>query len=120
LRVFATDKIKGTQKIVSNYEVDFFTPYKPLGFRLVGIVSADFALIGTQSNPLTNSRLFSGYGIGVRLRNEQLIFNTFELSVHYYPNATELGTQALRYYHTEHPYYRFQGFETGAPYTMGF
>ncbi len=120
LRVFASDRIRGTQKMVTNYELNFFTPYTPLGFRVVTVLFADFALIGTKQNPFYNSRLYQGYGIGLRLKNERLIFNTFQLSLHYYPGAEEFGARTYRHYHTEHPYYRFQGFDVGAPYTVGF
>lgn len=120
LRVFSTDRIRGTQKLVSNYEINFFTPYTPLGFRMVGVMFIDLALIGTQENPFYRSRLYQGYGLGLRLKNERLVFNTFQLSLHYYPGASDFGEQQLRHYHTEHPYYRFQGFEASAPYTVGF
>ncbi|RYD73713.1 MAG: hypothetical protein EOP53_19605 [Sphingobacteriales bacterium] len=120
LRVFASDRIGGTQKLVSNYELNFFTPYTPLGFRIVPVVFVDFALIGTKDNPFYNSRFYQGYGLGVRLKNEHLVFRTFQLSLHYYPGAKDFGTKEFKYFHTEHSYYSFPGFEIGAPYTLGF
>jgi hypothetical protein len=120
LRVLSSDRFRGTQKLTTNYEVDFFTPYKPLDFQVVGVLFADFAFLGTDQTPLFNTRLLQGYGIGLRLKNERLVFNTFQLSLHYYPGMSFYDVKELWFYHTESPYYRMPDFSAGRPYVVGF
>jgi hypothetical protein len=120
LRVLSSERFRGTQKLTTNYEIDFFTPYKPLDFRIVGVLFADFALIGSKGDPLLNNHLLQGYGIGLRLKNERLVFNTFQVSFHYYPGMSYYGVRELWYYHTEQPYYRMPDFSAGRPYVVGF
>jgi outer membrane protein assembly factor BamA len=119
LRGFNSQSLKGTEKLAVNYEIDFFTPYHPLGFRIVPVIFADFAWIGSGSSPLFHNRLFQGYGIGLRLRNEHLVFPTFEISAHYFPGASAWGGKDFSFYQTSNPYYRYQSFQFNQPYTVG-
>ena len=55
-----------------------FTPYQPLGFRIAVFGFADFGLIGYSPNIFKND-FFTSLGLGVRLRNERLVFNTIQI-----------------------------------------
>lgn len=70
----------GTNRMVLNTETVLFTPYQPLGFRLAFFGFADFGLIGYSSNIFKND-FVSTLGMGVRLRNERLVFNTVQIQV---------------------------------------
>jgi hypothetical protein len=119
LRVFSSP-LRGTQRLVSNYEMDIFTPWKPLGFKIVGVLFADFGLIGDHAHPVLQSAVYQGYGLGVRIKNEKLIFNTFELSLHFYPNAKLADAKDFTISHTEQIFYRFQDFQFSEPYIAPF
>ncbi len=68
----------GTTRAVLNTETVLFTPYQPLGFRIALFGFADFGTIGFSPNLFKNS-FFTTFGIGIRLRNERLIFNTVQI-----------------------------------------
>ena len=82
-----SDQLKGTQKLAVNLEADAFTPYYIYGFRSVLFGYLDLALIGMADDNIFSNRLFSGIGLGLRLRNERLVFNTFQIKIAYYPTA---------------------------------
>ena len=50
------------------------------GFRLVLFSFVDLGLIGDQSNIFRND-FFGTFGLGVRIRNERLIFNAIQLRI---------------------------------------
>ena len=64
--------------MVLNTETVFFTPYQPLGFRIALFGFADFGLLGRDANIFKNN-FFTTFGLGVRLRNERLVFSTIQL-----------------------------------------
>lgn len=70
----------GTNRVVLNTETVLFTPYQPLGFRIAFFGFADFGLIGYSPNAFKND-FVSTLGMGVRLRNERLVFNTVQIQV---------------------------------------
>ena len=41
--------------------------------------------MGEGLSGVLNSRIFSAYSLGLMVRNENLVFNTFELSIGIYP-----------------------------------
>ena len=72
--------VTGTNRMVLNTETVFFTPYQPLGFRIALFGFADFGLLGDVANPFRNA-FFTSFGLGVRIKNERLIFNAVQIQL---------------------------------------
>lgn len=70
--------VTGTNRMVLNTETVVFSPYQPLGFRIAFFGFADFGLIGYSPNIFKND-FFTSFGMGVRIRNERLVFNTIQI-----------------------------------------
>lgn len=70
----------GRTRAILNTETVLFTPYQPLGFRIALFGFADFGLLGDDPNPFRNE-FFASFGIGVRLRNERLIFSAVQFEL---------------------------------------
>ncbi len=68
----------GTTRAVLNTETVLFSPYQPLGFRIAFFGFADFGLIGYSPNVFKNA-FYTSLGMGVRLRNERLVFKTIQI-----------------------------------------
>ncbi len=68
----------GTNRLVLNTETILFTPLQPLGFRIALFGFVDAGLLGYDANIFRNS-FYSTVGLGIRLRNERLIFSTIQL-----------------------------------------
>lgn len=74
------EHITGINRAVLNTETVFFTPYQPLGFRIALFGFADFGLLGDSPN-LFKNEFFTTFGLGIRLKNERLIFNAIQIQV---------------------------------------
>lgn len=72
--------ITGTNRMILNTETTVFTPYQPLGFRIAVFGFADFGLLGYSPNIFKNE-FFTSFGIGIRLRNERLVFNAVQIRI---------------------------------------
>ena len=81
--------LKGTQKMTFNFEAVSFTPYYFLGFRFAIFGFVDMGLVGPGGKGILDNNLYSGMGLGIRLRNERLVFNTLQLKLAYYPALPE-------------------------------
>ena len=82
---FTSDQLKGVKKLVGNFESDVFTPYYLYGFRFVFFGFGEIALIGNKGTSVFNNPVYSGIGLGIKIRNERLVFNTLQLRFTYYP-----------------------------------
>lgn len=70
----------GSDRLVLSAETVVFTPWQPLGFRIALYGFGDVGTIGYDPNVFRNE-FQATVGIGVRLRNERLIFGTIQLSL---------------------------------------
>lgn len=98
----------GRERATASLESVLFTPWQPMGFRMALYGFADVGLIGDNRNVFRNA-LYSTIGVGIRVRNEMLVFSTlqFSLSVSFGPNglvgndwvrlSTESRMQSQRY-----------------------
>lgn len=74
------EKVTGTNRLLLNTETVLFSPYQPLGFRMAFFGFWDAGLIGYHDNIFRNSG-FTSIGIGLRMRNERLIFKAIQLQL---------------------------------------
>ena len=119
IRGFINDSAKGTQKLIFNFESVFFTPFYVFGFRIATFVFADLGWVGESYKPIFDNAMYSGYGLGLRVRNEKLVFNTIQIRFAYYPNLTH---QAHGEFFTisEQSKFRPSGFSVKSPEIIGF
>jgi len=84
--------IRGIESLVLNLETVFFMPGNLLGFRFAFFGYADIGYVARPDNQLLSRAPLQGYGIGIRIRNEHLAFNTFQLRIGYYANIPDNST----------------------------
>jgi hypothetical protein len=96
LRYFEGDSTYGTQRVTLHSETTFYTNYKLLGFKFAPFVFGDLSLLTPQNESINKSNLYDGIGAGIRTRNENLVFNTIELRLVYFPLTTVQNRYAFR------------------------
>jgi hypothetical protein len=75
----------GTQKAILSFQTQFYSPWNVLGFRLNPYVNITGGILGDSERSLFNSKLYSSLGVGFIIRNDYLVFSSFQLSLSYYP-----------------------------------
>lgn len=85
IRGIYSDQLIGTKRLTLGTETVFFSDKSILGFRIAYFVFADLGVVNGFGR-LRQSPLYQGYGFGLRLRNENLTFNTLQIRFGYYPN----------------------------------
>jgi hypothetical protein len=113
IRGINNDQLIGTKRITIGTETVFFSDKSLLGFRIAYFVFADLGLVNGVSS-LWSGPLYQGYGLGLRLRNENLTFNTLQLRVGYYPNIPD-NTAPWRFGASGNVPLRLRDFDISAP-----
>ena len=83
---FRNDSVLGRQRFNLSFEQNFFTPWNLYEFRFVLYAFAYFSWLGDYDKSIIFSKLYSSFGIGVRIRNNRLIFSTLQIQLAYFPN----------------------------------
>lgn len=79
----------GYQRLRGRVESVIFTPYYFLGFRFAPFIYAEAAVIAPNGQRFVNQTIYPALGIGIRLRNENLVFSTFQVSLTWHPIAPD-------------------------------
>lgn len=85
IRGLKSQTLIGTQKLSMNIESVMFSPLYVLGFRFSTFGFVDVGFIGSGQRSILAQQMYSGLGIGIRIKNDHLVFNTFQLRLAYYP-----------------------------------
>ena len=70
----------GRDRLVLSAETVIFTPWQPLGFRIALYGFGDVGFLGYNKHVFRND-CFATVGLGIRLKNEMLVFGTIQLSL---------------------------------------
>ena len=89
LRYISFDSASGDQRLSVHTESIFFLKFKMLGFMFAPFATADLALLTPEHEKTSHSGFYSGFGGGIRARNENIIFGTIELRFMYFPRKSQ-------------------------------
>ncbi len=83
---YKNDSIAGTQRLSVNLESVFFSPGNPYGFRFAFFAFGNLSYLFGTNEFVSQGEVLSGVGIGVRIRNDNLVLNTLQIRLGFYPN----------------------------------
>jgi hypothetical protein len=88
IRGQSSDQVVGTNKLILSLESVMFSPWDLYGFRFALYAFGDLGLLAGEDEKLFKNENFLGsFGIGVRIRNESLVFKTIRLRLAYFPRT---------------------------------
>jgi hypothetical protein len=86
IRGFGSKIGKGKQRITLNVENVFFQKRSVLNFQTAFFSFFDVGIVGPANQSVFKQNYYGGVGLGIRIRNESLIFKTIQIRLAYYPN----------------------------------
>jgi hypothetical protein len=84
--------LRGDKRLTLGFESVLFSHKSIFGFRVAHFAFANLGLVNLKNKSLIDSKLYQGYGIGFRLRNENFAINTFQIRLGYYPNIPDISS----------------------------
>ncbi len=87
IRGFAGKEATGKQRLSFNLEYVLFLRREFYKFNMAVYGFTDVGIIGSNNFPVFTQDYYSGFGLGLRLHNENLVFKTFHLRLAFYPWA---------------------------------
>ena len=91
IRGFSSDTLRGNQKLSSSLATTFFLPYIKKGFRVSISSFCDFGVIVADNKKLVHSKTYWGFGVGVNLRNDNVVIKNISFRFAVYPTIPEDG-----------------------------
>ena len=83
---FRNDSINGTQRLSVSLETVLFSPLNVYGFRFAFFGFTDLSFLSGSQQVIIDRNSLSGLGLGIRIRNDNMVFNTIQFRFTYFPN----------------------------------
>jgi hypothetical protein len=92
IRGYEGDSVRAQRRLCLHLETIAYSPYVIWNFKMAFFAYSDFAWMSVYGNSPFKGPIYSGVGIGVRIRNDNLAFKTFTIRLGYYPRVPFGGT----------------------------
>ncbi len=89
---FKNDSVNGTQRLSVSLESVLFSPVNLYGFRFAFFGFTDLSFLSGTNEILGRGYSLSSIGLGIRIRNDNMIFNTLQVRIGYFPNPPSYST----------------------------
>ncbi len=110
--------LDGTQKYVLALQTQFYSPWEFLGFRFNPFVNITVGMLAESNRSWNRNPIYSSIGAGFIIRNDYLVFSSFQFSLAYYPNIPGQGNNIFKTNAFETDDFGFQNFQIGKPRTV--
>lgn len=119
VRGLRSPSLYGQTRLMLNFETMIYSPHYIFGFRPAFFLFADLGIVGSSDELIYNNPVYSGFGFGLRLKNESLIFPTFIFRFGLYPRVPADADVAYWFISTESRR-SFEQFRVKEPYILQF
>jgi hypothetical protein len=114
---FNSPTLTGDKRFLLTLQTQAYTPWKLIGFHFGPYLICSLGMIGNNETGFRNSRLYSQMGLGVLFRNENLVINTFQISLSFYPSIPGKGQNIFKINSFKTADFGFRDFVIGKPVT---
>lgn len=112
---FNSSTLSGTNRILLTLQTQSYAPWNILGFRFGPYLIYSLGMLGDVESGFKNSRAYSQIGLGVLIKNENLVFNTFQFSISFYPLIPGSSQNVFKTNSFKTSDFGFRDFEFGKP-----
>ncbi|MDQ1296559.1 MAG: hypothetical protein QG611_537 [Bacteroidota bacterium] len=112
---FNSPALSGTRRLLFTMQTQSYSPWNFIGFRFGPFLTCSLGMIGDDVNGLKNSKVYSQIGLGVLIKNENLVFNSFQISISFYPLIPGIGQDVFKMNSFKTTDFGFRDFEIEKP-----
>jgi len=112
---FQSTSLQGMSRLLLNLQTQAYAPWNFIGFRFGPFISYSLGMLGDEANGFKKSKIYSKIGVGVLIKNENLVFNTFQISLSFYPIIPGSGNNIFKINSFSTADFGFRDFEIGKP-----
>ncbi|MBP6556995.1 MAG: hypothetical protein KAX93_02055 [Flavobacterium sp.] len=93
---FNNPLIYGTRKLSVGFQTQTYAPGNWHGFHFSPFYNMTFGFLGNETDKFLDSQLYSKFSLGVLINNDYLVFNSFQISISYYPSIPFEGDNVYK------------------------
>jgi hypothetical protein len=112
---FNSTGFSGTDRLLFMVQTQSYAPWNVFGFHFGPFLVGSVGMLGNKVSGFKNRKLYSQFGFGVLIKNENLIFNTFQISISFYPIIPGHGQNIFKINSFSTTDFGYRDFQIGKP-----
>ena len=120
LRGFNSPALSGNSRMLLTSQTQIYAPWNLIGFHFGPFVNFSLGMLGDVEKGFRNSKVYSQIGLGILIKNENLVMSTFQFSFSFYPVIPGMGNNIFKLNSFKTADFGFRDFEIGKPGTILF
>ncbi|MDD4746389.1 MAG: hypothetical protein PHW19_03820 [Salinivirgaceae bacterium] len=120
LEGFNSPLLSGNSRVLFTSQTQLYAPWDFIGFHFGPYVTFSMGVLGSAEKGFQAGKVYSQIGVGVIIKNENLVLNTFQLSLSFYPEIPGKGFNMFKMNAFHSADFGFRDFEIGKPTTVEF
>lgn len=117
---FNSSSLSGNRRAMLTLQTQSYAPWNFIGFRFGPYINFSLGMLGDEVTGFKNSKMYSSIGLGVLIKNDHLVINTFQLSIAYFPSMPGNGQNIIKANSLRSVDFGFRDFEIGKPAVVAF
>lgn len=113
-------KTPATRMLVLTLQTQSYAPWQIYGFRFGPYFFSSIGMLGHKAAEPSDRRLYAALGLGLLIKNNYLLINTFQVSLTYYPFLPGRGEHILNLNAYKTSDFGFHDFEITKPQVVDF
>ena len=97
IKGFDSYGLTGEHKLLMTLQTQSYAPWNVIGFQFGPYIIYSGGMLGTERSGFRNSDYYSQLGFGFLIKNEFLVFGTFQVSFAYYPVIPRVGNDIFKF-----------------------
>ena len=115
LRGFNSPQLSGKRRLVLTSQTQFYAPWNFIGFHFGPYLNFSLGMLGDMEKGVSSGKIYSQIGLGILIKNENLVMSTFQLSFSFFPEIPGMGTNLFKFNSFNTTDFGFRDFEIGKP-----
>jgi len=115
---FNSPVLSGTNRLLFSFQTQSYAPWNIFGFRPGPYFTYSIGMLSDANTGFRKSKIYSQIGLGVLIKNENLVFKTFQISISFYPLIPGTGINVLKLNAYRSSDFGFRDFEITKPAMM--
>jgi hypothetical protein len=112
---FDSPQLAGNSRLLFTSQTQTYAPWDVLGFHFGPFFTCALGMLGNKTTGFRNSTVYSQFGVGVLIKNDNLVMNAFQVSLSFYPIIPDKGNNIFSFNSFQTGDFGFRDFEIGRP-----
>jgi hypothetical protein len=112
---FNSPVLTGTSRLLLTLQTQSYAPWNLIGFHFGPYLVFSAGMLGDAVSGFKKRKIYTQIGLGVLIKNENLVFKTFQISLSFFPSIPGIGQDIFKMNSFRTTDFGFRDFEIGKP-----